>query len=103
MANPPPPPLRLMGKLEAYVPGEPFEDYLELVDNYFELNELKEDKKKVLILINMIGATASSKVIKAFKPGSYKDEKYPDVVKMCRKLFVGEQNVIVERYRFNSR
>lgn len=94
---------RLMGKLEAYVPGESFEDYLELVENYFELNELKDEKFKVLLLINMIGSAASSKVIKAFKPRCYKDAKYNDVVKMCKKLFIGDKSIVVERYKFNSR
>lgn len=94
---------RLVRTMETYVPGESFEDYLELVENYFELNALSEDKFKVMLLINKLGTAASSRVIKAFKPKSYREETYENVLKMCKKLFVGSRSTLVERYKFNSR
>lgn len=79
---------RLEGKLESYVPGDSFEDYLEQVDNYFELNKLENDERKVRLLINLIGSAASSKVIKSFKPEVYSTKTYAEVIAQCKKLFV---------------
>lgn len=97
------PKARLQLKLEPYVPGDSFEDYLELVDNYFEFNELAEENKKVRLLIHSLGSEAATKVIKSFKPEKYHEQTYAVVVAQCKKLFVGELNKIVERYRFNER
>lgn len=94
---------RLEGKLDPYVPGDPFDDYLEQVDNYFELNKLDDDERKVRLLINLIGPVASGKVIKSFKPDKYNTKTYKEVIDQCKKLFIGERNPIVEHFKFNER
>lgn len=94
---------RLEGRLEPYVPGDPFDEYLNQVDNYFELNNLEANERKVRLLINLIGPAASNKVIKSFLPDAYHTKTYAEVIAQCKKLFVGERNPIVEHYKFNNR
>ena len=98
-------PSRLIGKLESFIIGENFDDYLERVENFFELNEktIDDDKQKILLLINLIGSEASTKIIKAFKPEKCTKSKYSDVIAKCKAIFTGDRNSIVEHYRFNSR
>lgn len=94
---------RLEGRLDAYVPGDSFEDYLVQVEIYFDLNKLEDEERKVKLLLNLIGPAASTKVIKSFKPDKYTDKSYNEIITQCKKLFVGELNTIVERFKFNSR
>ena len=94
---------RLMGKLEAYVLGDNFDDYLFLVNNFFHLNGLKDDKLKVRLLINQIGGTASNKIIKAVKPQTIEELNYADLLKICKSIFMVERNTIVEHFKFNMR
>jgi hypothetical protein len=95
---------KLIGTLEPFVVGESdFDDYLSIVDNYFELNHVEEDNYKVRLLVNMIGSTASTKIIKAFKPVEIGKVKYPQLIEKCKKLFSVEKNAIMEHFKFNNR
>lgn len=94
---------RLVGNLEPYVIGEDFEDYLVGVNNFFELNSVSDDKYRVRLLMNLIGSTASTKIVKALKPRKFDDEKYDVIIAKCRSLFGIEKNSIVEHFRFNNR
>lgn len=93
----------MIGVMEPYVIGESVEEYLERLENYLELNEIKDDKKKVMLLLNLLGKEASHKVTKACLPEKPTDHKYEKVLEMCRKAFLGEKNLMVEHYRFNAR
>ena len=55
----------LTGSLEAYVLGENFDDYLERVNNYFELNGIPDEIYKIRLLLHLIGPIASTKITKA--------------------------------------
>ena len=94
---------RLMGKIEPYVLGDNFDDYLVLVSNFFHLNALKDDKLKVRLLINQIGGTASNKIIKAVKPKTIEELDYGNLMKICKSIFLVERNTIVEHFKFNMR
>jgi Zinc knuckle len=95
---------KLIGTLEPFVVGESdFDDYLSIVDNYFELNHVEEDNYKVRLLVNMIGSTASTKIIKAFKPIEIGKVKYSQLIEKCKKLFSVEKNAIMEHFKFNNR
>ena len=54
----------LMGNLEAFVLGESFDDYLERVNNYFELNVITDETYKIRLLLHRIGPVASAKLQK---------------------------------------
>lgn len=94
---------RYIGSLEAFVVGENFDDYLVGVNNYFALNKINEDEKKMRLFINQIGAVASAKIIKAFKPASFSTKSFDENVAMAKKLFGSEKNSIVEHFKFNNR
>ena len=86
----------LTGSLEAYVLGENFDDYLERVNNYFELNGIPNEIYKIRLLLHLIGPVASTKITKACKPGNVTDIGYTLFVAKCKSLFKGEKNTIVE-------
>lgn len=94
---------RLIGRLESFIPGENFVNYIERVSNYFELNEIQNDQKKVRLLINVIGSEAADQVIDSFLPEKYHEKSYEEVEAKCKKIFAVERNVIVERCEFNKR
>lgn len=94
---------RLQGRLDPYIPGESFEDYLDQVECYFSLNELTDDAKKVRVLMNLMGSAASTKIMKSLKPEKYTAKSFAEIVKEGKRLFVGELNIFVERYKFNRR
>ena len=94
---------RLVGKLDAYLLGESFNDYLILVKNYFDLNGVRDDKFKVRLLINQIGSAASTKILKAIKPTSLEELSYDSLLITCKSIFNIERNTIVEHFRFNMR
>ena len=52
----------LTGSLEAYVLGENFDDYLDRVNNYFELNGIPDEIYKIRLLLHLIGPVASTKI-----------------------------------------
>jgi hypothetical protein len=58
----------LLGVMEPYTLGECFEEYLERLKNFFELNAIKDDVFRVRLLMNYIGPMASAKISKSCKP-----------------------------------
>lgn len=94
---------RVFGSMEPYVLGENFEDYLWRLNNYFSLNKFSDENFKRQLLMNVIGATASTKIMKSLKPKELNQVGYKDVVKQCMKIFIGERNSIVEHYKFSLR
>lgn len=90
-------------KLDPYVPGDDFEIYLNLVTNYFVLTNVEEDVQKVRLLINQIGTTASTKVIKALKPKKFEDATFQEVSTLCTTLFVGKRRSVVDHYKLIAR
>ncbi len=75
---------RLVGKLENYILGESFDDYLTLANNFFDLNLLMDDKLKVRLLVNQVGSTASTKILKAIKPTKLEDLDFATLIKTLR-------------------
>lgn len=94
---------RLFGSMEPFVLGENYEDYQWRLDNYFALNKVTDEDFKRRLLMNVIGATASTKVMKSLLPKVFTEVTYDEIVTHCKKLFIGERNSIVEHYKFSSR
>jgi hypothetical protein len=87
---------RLVGVTEPYVVGEDnFDDYLSNVENYFELNvqAISEEKQKVRLFVNIIGPTAAKKIINAYKPKSFSEAKYSELIEKCKKVVWTEKKL----------
>lgn len=96
---------KLIGEIEQYVPGEDFEDYLERTENYYELNNIKDNVFKKRLIIHSMGAetyTQLKKLMAPLKPtdGTY---KYEDVTEKLRSYYCRKKNEIVEHFTFNKR
>lgn len=93
----------MIGVMEPYVIGESFEDYLDRLENYLLLNDVKDDMKKVMLLMNLLGKEASNKVARACLPEKPTAHTYKTMIEFCKKAFLGEKNLMVEHYKFNAR
>jgi hypothetical protein len=94
---------QFMGNLEAYVLGDNFDQYMALANNFFGLNGIVSDQKKVQLRINQIGTAAACKILKAIKPKLINDINFDELVRVCKSTFTVETNTIVEHFKFNAR
>ena len=94
---------KLKARLDAYIPGDDFDIYLELVDNFLVLNGIENDTEKVRHLISRIGSSTSTKIIKALKPKKYSEATFVEVVNLSKTLFCGKQKSIVNHYKLLKR
>lgn len=95
--------VQLIGSLQPYVIGEDFETYLNSFNNYIELNEITEEKKKIRLLLNVIGIEASEKIRKMCYPKTPVDFKSSEIIDKCKAGFCGEKNAFIDHYNFHSR
>lgn len=93
----------MLGTTEPFILGDDFEVWIERLNNYFDINKITDDDFKGKLLMNVIGATASAKVSKSFKPKKFTDYNYKEIEAKCKKLFVGEKSTMVEQHKFHSR
>ncbi len=75
--------------------------YVWNLDNYFTLNNVDSDEKKVRLLMNLIG-DAGEKIRNSFLPQDPTEFTYKQIVERCNKLFLGERNEMVESFKFNT-
>lgn len=92
----------LIGNLEAYLPGvDEFECWQERFENFCDLNDLEEAKKK-LAFLNYLGAEANNKLRTHIKPKTFKDITLALLLESAKKCFVVEKNVLNESFVFRS-
>lgn len=91
------------GTMYPYILGEDFSEWLNNLEVYLEINAVTVDRRKVLLLFNLIGPAASIKISKACKPDKPADKSYADIVAICEGLFMGQKNYIMGHYKFNKR
>lgn len=86
----------VVGRLDPYISGDDFDDYLEQADNYFELNAQMEETWKVRLFLNLVGPAINASIFRSFDPERCLTKKFDEVFARCKKLFVGERNSVVE-------
>lgn len=91
----------MIGNIEPYVPGENFPEYQERLEQFFELNEVKEEKR-VAMLITLIGPETYRILKSLVLPEVPKSKSYKDLVKALTCHFAPSVNIIAERYKFNQ-
>ena len=96
---------KLIGELEQYVPGDDFEDYLERTENYYEMNNIKDNVFKKRLIIHSMGAETYTQLKKLMAPLKPTDisYKYEDVTEKLRNYYCRKKNEIVEHFTFNKR
>lgn len=104
---PPPPPVthlskQLMSGFEKYVPGDDFEEYLELFDNFMGLCNVTENANKLSALLHYIGPETYSTLKKLLKPDKPKEKTFQQNVKALKDHFCPAKHSVVEHFVFNE-
>lgn len=90
-----------IGHMESYVLGCSFVEYELRLQQYFIVNDIKEDRK-VAFFIMLIGPGAYSILRKMCAPDDPSTKSYKDLVKVLKEYCEPETNEISESYKFYS-
>ena len=92
-----------IGKLSEFVEGkENFVNYVERLDQYFEANDI-EDEKKMAVFLSVIGPGAYGILRNLVQPGLPKDKTYNELVKALTDHYMPKPLIISERFKFHKR
>ncbi len=88
--------------MEKFVPGEDFEDYIEVFEQYCVANEVQANRQ-VAELISAIGVE-TYKILKSLTfPIKPKDKTLVQIVDVLKNHFRPAANTVAERYKFHQR
>jgi hypothetical protein len=92
-----------IGKIAEFNPAsEDLETYLERLELYFDANDIKSEKKPV-ILLQLVGAGVYKTLKSLLSPVLPKDRSYDQLVKQLKSHYLPVKSVIVECFTFNKR
>lgn len=93
----------LFGKISEFQDGkESFLNYEERLTQFFEANEVPNDKK-VPVFLSVIGPSAYGVLKNLVTPDLPKDKSYADLVKLLKNHYNPKPLTISERFKFNKR
>lgn len=75
----------------------------DILDYLVSVNKFRDEKDKVWLFVNQIGATMSTKLIKALKSEWFNEMLYKDLIVKCKSRFGVEKSSIVEHFRFDNK
>ena len=92
------------GKVSAFNESlEPWASYVERLGHYFVANDVKEDKKKIAILLSSCGVNTYTIIRSLFAPDLPATKSFKEIVAAAGTHFNPKPSSIVQRFRFNSR
>lgn len=94
---------KLIGTLDNFVPSADFDDYLERAENFFELNDIKDDVFKRKLIVHFIGLPALKKLQQLLYPQTHKDVTYHVVIEKLKSYFSPKKNRIAQSVEFFKR
>lgn len=87
-------------RVEVYDSTEPFSEWLEIFENYLELQKIEQSVTKVRYLIHNMGITNAKQLVKACKPKKVVDLTYDEVVDKCLNIFESKIDEIAANNSF---
>lgn len=92
-----------VGNMEQFYPGaHKFDEWVERLEFYFDVNDIK-DNKKASWLLTLVGGEVYSVLKSLINPEKPSSKTYEEIVRILLKHYEPENNVIAERYKFNTR
>ena len=88
-----------IGQIKEYVEGQ---KNFECVEQFFEANEIDE-KKRVAVLLTVIGAPTYGLLKNLVAPESPSSLKFEDLVGTLKNYFSPKPSIIAERFKFHGR
>ena len=80
-----------------------WEEYSEMLDFFFEANDIKEPDRRKAVLLSGVGATTYSLLRNLVSPALPKEKTYNELTAELQKHFDPKPSQIVQRFKFNSR
>lgn len=93
----------VIGDIERYVLGEDFSLYMELFEEFLELNSIKSDVFKRRLLINRMGRDCYHILTQIVKPQTPKELSYLQIVEKLTEHFNPKKHMVVEHHNFFKR
>lgn len=94
---------RVLGNMPEFNNGnEDFEDYLERLESYLEVNEI-QPQQKVDLLITLIGAETYHTLKRLCVPDKPRSKSFEVLSKLLSSHFSPEKSIRIERFKFHER
>lgn len=94
--------MTLIGRIEAYVIGDDFNDYIERMDSLIALNSVEEDNQ-MRFCIGFCGADLYKIIKSCVAPAKITEIKYTEMKQKLKDYFEPKLNKTAERFKFYSR
>ncbi|XP_061156017.1 uncharacterized protein K02A2.6-like [Syngnathus typhle] len=92
-----------IGTLAAFdAKNQSWEEYCEIMDQFFEANEIDDGDKQRAILLSVVGASTYSLMRNLLSPTKPKEKTYGELVALLKNHFDPKPSEIVQRYKFDS-
>ena len=85
-----------------YESGDDWPTYVERLEQYLTANSVTEEKKKVAVLITVMGAKAYGLLRNLVAPDKPADKKFDDLVRIMKDHLNPKPLVIAERFKFHK-
>lgn len=96
--------MAIIGTLAAFdAKTQTWEEYCEILDQYFEANDINNADRQRAILISVVGASTYSLMRNLLSPEKPKEKTYNQLVTLIKNHFDPKPSEIVQRYKFDSR
>ena len=93
-----------LGQLASFQPEEEtISAYLERTNIFFQANEITEDKRKVTVFLNAIGARTYTLLRDLLSPATLTEKTFTELCATLKAHFQPKPIVIAERFRFHQR
>lgn len=83
--------------------SQSWEEYSEMLDFFFEANDIREEDRQKAVLLSGVGATTYSLLRSLISPQLPKDKTYAELREVLKAHFNPKPSEIVQRFKFNSR
>lgn len=93
-----------IGSLGAFdAKAQTWEEYSEILEQFFVANVIEDESKKRAILISVVGPQTYSMMRNLLSPAKPSEKTYLQLVTMLKNHFNPQPSEIVQRFKFDSR
>ncbi|XP_061570028.1 uncharacterized protein K02A2.6-like [Cololabis saira] len=93
-----------IGTLAPFDPKiQTWDEYTEILEQFFEANEIEDEDRQKAILISVVGASTYRLMRNLLSPDKPKDKSFQELVLLMKNHYDPKPSEIVQRYKFDSR
>ena len=92
-----------LGGVQNYDSEEKWSNYVERLQQFFIVNDIKDDKKKTAILLSVIGASTYALLKNLVSPVCPSEKSFKEINEVLKNHFEPAVLVIAQRFKFHKR